>query len=89
VRFHLQSQGAPREIPHRTHVEYRSGQRRAAGPGAVRTADGKLWQIECASLEELADMISTLDEPLILSRRQGPGGLVSIEIYDDMREQSL
>ncbi len=55
-------------------------------PGAVRTADGKAWQIEFESLEELCAMITVLDEPLILSRRNGPASLVAIEIYDDMRE---
>jgi hypothetical protein len=55
-------------------------------PGAVRTKGGDAWQIEFASLEELTDMIVTLEEPLILSRRQGASGATSIEIYDDMRE---
>ena len=61
----------------------------APAPGAVRTADGKGWQIEVESLEALADMIVSLEEPLILSRRQGAGSTVSIEIYDDMREEMI
>jgi hypothetical protein len=56
-------------------------------PGAVRSPDTKTWHIEIASLEALAQLIDTLEEPLILSRRQGDGGLTAIEIYDDMREQ--
>jgi hypothetical protein len=55
-------------------------------PGATRTGDGKAWQIEFGSLEELSAMITTLEEPLILSRRHGPASVVAIEIYDDMRE---
>ena len=58
-------------------------------PGAVRTDDGKAWQIDFASLEQLADMIDVLEEPLILSRRKGPHVPVQIEIYDDMREVDL
>ena len=58
-------------------------------PGAVRTDDGKAWQIDFASLEQLADMIDVLEEPLILSRRKGPQVPVQIEIYDDMREVDL
>jgi hypothetical protein len=57
-------------------------------PGAVRTKDNKSWQIELADLEQLTNLIDTLEEPLILSRRQGPDGLAAIEIYDDMREDS-
>jgi hypothetical protein len=56
-------------------------------PGAVRSADKKAWHIEIASLEALAQLIDTLEEPLILSRRQGGDSLTAIEIYDDMREQ--
>ena len=55
-------------------------------PGAIRTGDGKAWQIEFETLETLCAMIATLDEPLILSHRHGPTSLVAIEIYDDMRE---
>lgn len=58
-------------------------------PGAVRSQDKKAWHIEIASLEALAQLIDTLEEPLILSRRQGDGGLTAIEIYDDMREQYM
>ena len=65
------------------------GSKEPPAPGAVRTDDGKAWQIEFASLEELTDMIGTLEEPLILSRRQGPQGPVAVEIYDDMREGDL
>lgn len=54
-------------------------------PGAVRS--GKAWHIELASLEDLATLIDKLEEPLILSRRNGPGSLTGIEIYDDMREE--
>jgi hypothetical protein len=56
-------------------------------PGAVRSADKKAWHIEIVSLEALAQLIDTLEEPLILSRRQGGGALTAIEIYDDMREE--
>jgi len=56
-------------------------------PGAVRTKGGNAWQIEFATLEELTEMILTLEEPLILSRRQGRDGPTAIEIYDDMREE--
>lgn len=56
-------------------------------PGAVRAPSGKTWHIELASLEDLATLIDKLEEPLILSRRNGPGGLTGIEIYDDMREE--
>jgi len=56
-------------------------------PGAVRTKDNKAWQIEFADLEQLIGIIDTLEEPLILSKRQGPGSLAAIEIYDDMREE--
>ena len=66
-----------------------SGSAEAPAPGAVRTDDGKAWQIEIASLEELTDMIGTLEEPLILSRREGPLSPVQVEIYDDMREINL
>lgn len=55
-------------------------------PGAIRTPDGKAWQIEFATLEQLTELIVTLEEPLILSRRQGREGPTAIEIYDDMRE---
>lgn len=55
-------------------------------PRAVRTKDLKAWQIELADLEQLTSLIDTLEEPLILSRRQGVRGLTTIEIYDDMRE---
>ncbi len=58
-------------------------------PGAIRSETGKGWQIEFASLEALTNLIDTLEEPLILSRRQGPGSLTAIEIYDDMREEDL
>jgi hypothetical protein len=58
-------------------------------PGAVLSSDKKVWHIEIASLEALAQLIDSLEEPLILSRRQGNGGLTAIEIYDDMREQYL
>ncbi len=47
-------------------------------PGAVRTADNKDWQIEIADLDALTHLIDTLEEPLILSRRQGPGGITAI-----------
>jgi hypothetical protein len=57
-------------------------------PGAERTEDNKAWQIEFADLDQLTRLIDLLEEPLILSRRQGPNGLTTIEIYDDMREQS-
>ena len=56
-------------------------------PGAVRAGAGKAWHIELASLEELTVLIDSLEEPLILSRRHGPGSLTAIEIYDDMREE--
>ena len=56
-------------------------------PGAVRAKDGETWEIEIASLEALTALIDTLEEPLILSRRKGPGGPTAIEIYDDMREE--
>jgi hypothetical protein len=56
-------------------------------PGAVRTTDNKAWQIEIADLEALGHLIDTLEEPLILSKRQGAEGLTAIEIYDDMREE--
>ena len=65
------------------------GSEEPPAPGAVRTADKKAWQIEFADLEALTSMIMTLDEPLILSWRKAPVGLVAIEIYDDMREQFL
>lgn len=55
-------------------------------PGAVMSPDKTAWHIEIPSLEALAQLIDTLEEPLILSRRQGEGGLTAIEIYDDMRE---
>ena len=63
------------------------GENEPPAPGATRTEDGKAWQIEFATLEDLCAMITTLDEPLILSRRNGPTSLVAIEIYDDMREE--
>lgn len=62
------------------------GSDEAPAPGASRSSDGKAWHIEFGSLEELTAMITTLEEPLILSRRHGPTSLVAIEIYDDMRE---
>lgn len=62
------------------------GSQEPPAPGAERTDGGKAWQIEFANLEELTDLILTLEEPLILSRRQGREGLPAIEIYDDMRE---
>jgi hypothetical protein len=65
------------------------GSKEPPAPGAVRTDDGKAWQIDFASLEQLADMIDVLEEPLILSRRKGPQVPVQIEIYDDMREVDL
>ncbi len=71
-------------IERTSHIEMGSSEPPA--PGASRTNDGEKWQIEFASLEELTDMITTLEEPLILSRRHGPSALVAIEIYDDMRE---
>jgi hypothetical protein len=55
-------------------------------PGSVRTAKGDAWQIELSTFDDLSNLIDTLEEPLILSRRQGPSGLTSIEIYDDLRE---
>lgn len=58
-------------------------------PAALRTKDDKAWEIEINTLEELNRLIDTLEEPLILSRRQGPGGSTAIEIYDDMREANL
>lgn len=58
-------------------------------PGALLSSDKKAWHIEIASLEDLVRLIDTLEEPLILSRRRGEGGLTAIEIYDDMREQYL
>ena len=63
------------------------GSQEPPAPGAVRTNDGKAWQIEFATLDELTDMIVTLEEPLILSRRHGPNDPPAIEIYDDMREE--
>jgi len=62
------------------------GSEEPPAPGAIRTGDGKAWQIEFGSLENLCAMITTLEEPLILSHRHGPTSLVAIEIYDDMRE---
>ena len=56
-------------------------------PTAERTGDKKAWQIEIADLDALVALIDTLEEPLILSRRKGPGSLTAIEIYDDMREE--
>ncbi len=58
-------------------------------PGAVRSADNSAWQIEIASLEDLARLIDILEEPLIFSRRQGVEGPTAIEIYDDMREENF
>ena len=58
-------------------------------PGALRSGSDKPWHIEITSLEELNRLIDVLEEPLILSRRQGPTGLTAIEIYDDMREENL
>ena len=63
------------------------GSKEPPAPGAVRIDGGKAWQIEFATLDELTEMILTLEEPLILSRRQGREGPPSIEIYDDMREE--
>jgi len=71
-------------IERTSHIEM--GSTEPPAPGAVRTSNGEAWQIEFATMEELTDMITVLEEPLILSRRQGPTGLVAIEIYDDMRE---
>ena len=65
------------------------GSKEPPAPGATRTDDDKAWQIEIASLEELNDLIDTLQEPLILSRRQGLKGPAQVEIYDDMREQDI
>ena len=65
------------------------GSEEPPAPGAVRAPDKKTWHIEISSLEALTDLIDSLEEPLILSRRQGPKGLVAIEIYDDMREETL
>ncbi len=56
-------------------------------PGAVRTAGARDWHIEIADLEALTRLIDLVEEPLILSRRQGPGGATAIEVYDDMREE--
>ena len=56
-------------------------------PGAVRSESGKAWHIELTSLEDLVTLIYKLEEPLILSRQNGPAGLTGIEIYDDMREE--
>jgi hypothetical protein len=58
-------------------------------PGAVRAPGDTAWHIEIADLAALTLLIDTLEEPLILSRRQGPAGLTAIEIYDDMREEYL
>ncbi len=58
-------------------------------PGAVRCPDKKAWEIEFSDLEQLVSIIDTLEEPIILSRRKGPGSVVAIEIYDDMREEFL
>ncbi len=58
-------------------------------PGAVRPKNSKAWQIEIGSLEELTHLIDTLEEPLILSKRQGVEGPTAIEIYDDTREEGL
>lgn len=58
-------------------------------PGAVRTQDNKAWQIEFADLEQLISIIDALEEPIILSRRKGPGSVAAIEVYDDMREEFL
>jgi hypothetical protein len=74
-------------IERTSHIEM--GSHEPPAPGAVRSQDGKAWEIDFASLEELTEMIITLDEPLILSRRQGRKGLVAVEIYDDMRESTL
>lgn len=57
-------------------------------PGAVRTNDNSAWQIELADLDALINLIDTLEEPLILSRRQGTKGGTKIEIYDDLREDA-
>jgi len=62
------------------------GSEEPPAPSATRTGDGKAWQIEFESLEALCPMITTLEEPIILSHRHGPTSLVAIEIYDDMRE---
>lgn len=56
-------------------------------PGAVRSESGKTWYIELASLDDLTNLIDKLEEPVILSRRNGPEGLTAIEVYDDMRER--
>lgn len=56
-------------------------------PGAVRTDGAREWHIEIPDLDALARLIDLLEEPLILSRRQGPNGATAIEIYDDMREE--
>ena len=58
-------------------------------PGAVRTKDKKAWEFEISDLEQLIGLIDTLEEPLILSRRKGPGSIAAIEVYDDMREEFL
>ena len=55
--------------------------------GAERAEGTRDWHIEIADLAALARLIDLLDEPLILSRRQGPGGATAIEIYDDLREE--
>ena len=54
-------------------------------PGALR--DGARWEIEIADLAALNHLIDSLEEPVILSRRQGAAGPTTIEIYDDMREE--
>ena len=58
-------------------------------PDAIRAPNGKDWLIEIADLDALNRLIDTLEEPLILSRRKGPTGPTTIEIYDDMREENL
>ena len=62
------------------------GENEPPAPGATRTEDGKAWQIEFATLEDLCAMITTLDEPLILSRRNGPNSLVAMYILEFLGE---
>jgi hypothetical protein len=56
-------------------------------PGAVRPQGEREWHIEIADLDALARLIDVIEEPLILSRRQGSAGVTAIEVYDDMREE--
>ena len=56
-------------------------------PGATRAPGAQVWHIEIADLDALTKLIDLVEEPLILSRRQGPGGATAIEVYDEMREE--